>query len=148
MSRRSWSRSGAIPQSSSTSTSTFASRPKQAGVRAVGVRESELLDEPRHAAIRDAVPRATRLLSERAGEVGLSRPVAPVMITLACDAIHVHVPSWRMAARSISRFRAKSMSSMHAFGRRSFAAGKARARRLLSRERCSASTSRVGTTDR
>ena len=47
---------------------------EQPRVRAVGVRESELLDEPRHAAIRDAVARAASLLRERAGEVRLSRP--------------------------------------------------------------------------
>src|ERR1700723_1940094 len=141
MSRRSCSRSGPNPQSPSPRTSFFASRPSnRVYVPSACARASSSSNRGiRRYVARYPVRHACWARAHATYDFPV--PVAPVMITFACDPIHAHVASWRSRGRSSSRFGVKSMSSMQALWIRSFASRRARATRLLSRARCSASTS-------
>ena len=69
---------------------------EQPRVRSVGVRERELLEQARDAAVVGAEAETARLLvqARRRRTVASSTPVAPVMTTLRCScATHVHVAS-------------------------------------------------------
>ena len=66
---------------------------EQSRVRAVGVRKRELFDEPRHAAIQDAMTVRHACCARAHVTYDIPVPVAPVMMTLAWERSQAHVAS-------------------------------------------------------